>query len=121
MGMGGDDEDTQRSRRARFRERVQGSDRAKAIRLQTTLVLEEARRSYDRISQLRLEQSEQLIEVIDPTPEQRAQIQKKLMDFAIANELNPSREARAAFTTELLASLTAEQRRAVIKHYQSTR
>ncbi len=122
-GMGAPDADNPNdnnrpSRRARFRERMQNSDRARQARLDTTLILEEARRSYDRITALRLEQSQELLEVIDPTPEQRAQINDRLMQFAIDNEHNPSPEARATFAADLLRSLTPEQRRRVVEHYR---
>ncbi len=71
---------------------------------------QEIKASYDRTTQFRQSQFDELIETLELTPEQEAEVRRIALDFAQKTQLNPNEADRSEVIRQIIPLLTPEQR-----------
>jgi hypothetical protein len=80
-------------------------------RIEVQQLLREMGRSFAAIVEERQSRFEELVQAVQPTPEQESKIQAILRDQGISGQLKPTPAQRAESFRKIMALLTAEQRK----------
>ena len=84
-------------------------------RVETTLLVAEMGRGFRAMADERQGRLDEIIKVVEPTPEQEVKIQAIVCEGGELASLNPSQEKRADKLRRVIEILTPEQRRKLFK------
>jgi len=84
-------------------------------RVETTLLVAEMARGVRAMADERQSRLDEIIKVVEPTPEQEVKIQAIVCEGGELASLNPSQEQRADKLRRVIEILTPEQRRKLFK------
>src|SRR5690606_16846562 len=100
---------------ARRSRRLAGSERRAAQAEYVAVMGRELRRSYERVVTAAVKEFDELLESLNLTPEQDAEIRRLATDQFQKTAGNPSRKERGALFAQIYAKLNAEQRKALLE------
>jgi hypothetical protein len=90
---------------------------ARTIAVRLRLLGQEIKRSYERKIDAGKAELERVLDLVEATPEQRAEIERLALEYAQETLGRPSKQARSRFVSRVLGELTAEQRKTLIKDF----
>jgi len=92
---------------------------ARMIAVRLRLLGQEIKRSYERKIDAGKAELERVLDLVDATPEQRAEIERLALEYAQETLGKPSKRARSRFVSRVMGELAAEQRKKLIKDFRA--
>lgn len=92
---------------------------ARMIAVRLRLLGEEIKRSYERKIDAGKAELERVLDLIEATPEQRAEIERLALEYAQETLGKPSKRARSRFVSRVMGELAAAQRKKLIKDFRA--